>query len=250
MESQNLVSLIPVPGLPLIKAGDDLASEINSSILKASLAVEDRDIFVIAQKIVSRAEGREVQLDAIKPSKEAVKLAKISGKPAALCQVILDNSKRIIRVEPGIIVTEHHLGYIGTSAGIDRSNTCSVDNTVLLLPVNPDKSASNIRGKLQKLLNRKISVIVSDSGGREDRFGSRGEAIGVAGIPALLKEDRVDLYGRPLHTEIALADSVAALANLVMGESDEYLPVILVRGVDYPFDEGASIQTVLKSMGS
>jgi len=247
MEKKNQISFIPVPDLPLIKAGDNLASEIYKSILKASLEIEDGDIFVVAQKIVSKAEKREVQLDTITPSKEAIELSKVSGKPASLCQVILNESRKIIKVEPGIIVTEHRLGYISTSAGIDRSNTGSTSGDIaLLLPKDPDKSASGIRIKLQQLLNKEISVIVSDSGGRADRLGSRGEAIGVAGIPALLREDKVDIFGRPLHTEIALADSVAALANLIMGESDEHCPVIVARGIKYTIDEEASIQTILK----
>lgn len=247
METKNQTILFPIPDLPLIKNGDNIGSEIYKSIVRASLTVKDKDIFVVAQKIVSKAEGRSVQLNSVVPSGRAVELSRISGKPASLCQVILDESKRIVKVEPGVIVTEHHLGYISSSAGVDRSNTGSAAGDVaLLLPKDPDKSARNIKNKLQELSGRNISVIISDSGGRADRLGSRGEAIGVAGISALLVKDKVDLFGRSLHTEIALADSIAALANLIMGESDEQCPVVVARGIKYSFDEKASIQTILK----
>jgi len=247
VEKKRPVCFFLIPGIPLIQKGDNLGLKIYKATKQAKFSFQENDIIVIAQKIVSKAEGRAIPLKSVIPSQEAQKLSQESGKPAELCQVILKEAERIIKVEPGIIVTEHHLGYIGTSAGVDRSNTGSPTGEIaLLLPADPDKSARRIRKKIKSLLNINVAVIISDSGGRPDRLGSRGEAIGVAGIPSLLIDNRKDLFGRPLHTEIALVDSVAATASLVMGESNEKCPVVIVRGVKYPIDEKASIQTILK----
>lgn len=246
-EKRGSVCFFPISGIPVVQKGDDIGSEIYKAIKQSNFSFQENDIVVIAQKIISKAEGRAISLNSIVPSKEAQKLSRKSGKSAELCQVILKEAERIIKVEPGIIVTEHRLGYIGTSAGVDRSNTGSPTGEIaLLLPADPDESARKIRKKIMDLLNVNIAVIVSDSGGRSDRLGSRGEAIGVAGIPPLLIDDKKDLFNRPLHTEIALVDSVAAFASLVMGESNEMRPVVVVRGVSYPIDEKASIQTILK----
>ena len=247
IEKRRLVCFFPILGIPLIQKGDDLGLEIYKATKRSEFFFQENDIIVIAQKIVSKAEGRTIPFNSVVPSGEAQELSQKSGKPAELCQVILEEAEKVIKVEPGIIVTEHHLGYIGSSAGVDRSNTgSSTGEIALLLPADPDKSARRIRKKIKSLLNINLAVIISDSGGRSDRLGSRGEAIGVAGIPSLLVDDRKDLFGRPLHTEIALIDSVAATASLVMGESNEKCPVVVVRGVKYPVDEKASIQTILK----
>lgn len=247
IERRRPVCFFPILGIPVIQEGDDIGLAICQAAKQIMFSFQKNDIIVIAQKIISKAEGRVISLNSVVPTKEAQELSRKSGKPAELCQVILKEAKRIIKVEPGIIVTEHRLGYIGTSAGVDRSNTGSPTGEIaLLLPVNPDESAKKIRKKIKSLLNVNIAVIVSDSGGRSDRLGSRGEAIGVAGIPPLLIDDKKDIFDRPLHTKIALADCVAAFASLVMGESNEMCPVVVVRGVSYPIDEKASIQTILK----
>jgi len=247
IEKRWPVCFFPISGIPVIQRGDDIGLEIYQAAKQIKFSFQKNDIIVVAQKIISKAEGRTVSLNSVVPSEEARELSRKSGKPAELCQVILKEAERIIKVEPGIVVTEHQLGYICTSAGVDRSNTGSPTGEIaLLLPSNPDESARRIRKKIEGLLDINISVIMSDSGGRSDRLGSRGEAIGVAGISPLLVDDKKDIFNRPLHTEIALADSVAAFASLVMGESNEMCPVVVVRGVSYPIDEKASIQTILK----
>ena len=247
IEKRERVCFFPISGIPVIQEGDDIGLEIYKTTKQSNFSFQENDIIVVAQKIISKAEGRAISLNSVVITKEAQELSQKSGKPVELCQVILEEAKRIIKVEPGIIVTEHRLGYIGTSAGVDRSNTGSPTGEIaLLLPSDPDESARRIRKKIKGLLNIDISVIISDSGGRSDRLGSRGEAIGVAGIPPLLIDDKKDIFNRPLHTEIALADSVAGFASLVMGESNEMCPVVVVRGVSYPINEKASIQTILK----
>lgn len=247
IEKRGPICFFPISGIPVIQKGDDVGLEIYKATKKSKFSFQGNDIIIVAQKIISKAEGMAISLNSVVPTKEAEELSRKSGKPARLCQIILGETERIIKVEPGIIVTEHRLGYIGTSAGVDRSNTGSPTGEIaLLLPTDPDESARKIRKKVKSLSNVNIAVIVSDSGGRSDRLGSRGEAIGVAGISPLLIDDKKDLFNRPLHTEIALADSVAAFASLVMGESNEMCPVVVVRGVDYPIDEKASIQTILK----
>lgn len=246
-EKGQIVQLFSISKIPIIEEGDDIGLEIYLATQKTGFSFKEKDILIVAQKIVSKAEGRSVDLNSVIPSPEALELSKKSGKPAKLCEIILKEARRIIKVEPGIIVTEHRLGYVGTSAGVDRSNTGSPSGEkALLLPVNPDKSARKIRSKIKELSGKEVGVIISDSGGRVDRLGSRAEAIGVAGIPPLLIEDKKDLFGRPLHTEIALSDSLATAAGLLMGESNEGYPVVVIRGVNFTIEEDASIQTILK----
>lgn len=240
------VTLYVVENIPFIKAGDDLGSIIVNCIQDQNLSILDRDVLVVAQKIVSRAENRMVQLSSVTPSQEANDLASKTGRDPRLCQLILDNSK-VLYCNGRAIITEDRLGIVNTSAGIDRSNSGSqYGGIAVLLPENPDLSARKIRDKIKELLGGTIAVIVSDSLGRPWRKGSVGMAIGLAGIEAIHTTEKKDLSGRIIYPEIALVDEIAAAASILMGQADEGYPVIVVRGVDYTPSDAVRIQDILR----
>jgi coenzyme F420-0:L-glutamate ligase / coenzyme F420-1:gamma-L-glutamate ligase len=235
--------LTPIPGIPLIEPGDDLAAIIFSAILKIGINIEDNDIFVVAQKIVSKAEGRLVHLSQVVATAEAESLAKEIEKDPRLVTLILCESNEVLRKRVGTIVVEHKRGFVCANAGIDHSNVRgkwgSEAEWVLLLPENPDGSARNIRDGLQMLSQKKLGVVIIDSHGRAWRMGTSGIAIGLAGVPGLVDlRGTPDLYGFRLKiTQVAAADELAAAASLVMGQADEMLPVVHVRGFPYPLRE-------------
>ena len=191
-------------------------------------------MLVVTHKIVSKAEGRSVSLADVRPSARARELAAATGKDPALVEVILAESRAVLRHRPGLIITEHRLGLVLANAGVDQSNVPQGDGVprVLLLPSDPDASAAGLRAGLGRRFGEPVGVVVSDSVGRAWRNGVVGLAIGVAGLPALLDlRGRPDLEGRPLQvTQVGLADQIAAAAELLMGEADEGLPAVLVRG--------------------
>jgi coenzyme F420-0:L-glutamate ligase/coenzyme F420-1:gamma-L-glutamate ligase len=229
-----MLTLTPLPNIPLIKKDDDLAK----IILKASdFALQDGDIFVLAQKIVSKAEGRLVNLTDVEPSPRALQLATDTDKDARLVELILQESNEIIRTRPGLIVVEHKLGFICANAGIDRSNVHSNDSEfVLLLPENPDLSAKKLRHALEERTGVKFGILIIDSHGRAWREGTVGITIGISGVPGVVDmrgED--DLFGRELQiTQIGAADELAAAASLMMGQANEGKPIVHVRGFPYP----------------
>ena len=239
------LTFTPLPQIPLINPGDNLAELLLISMQLARITCEDGDILVIAQKIVSKAEGRHVNLETISPSKEAIELATRSGKDPRLVELILRESKEVLRVRPGTIIVEHNLGFICANAGIDHSNVKGLDgnpdNWVLLLPVNPDKSALMIRQKIKVATSNRIGVMIIDSHGRAWRQGTVGIAIGISGLPGIVDERGWrDLFGYQLKiTMVAAADELAAAASLVMGEAGEGLPAVHVRGFPYPLREGS-----------
>lgn len=205
------------------------------------MILEDGDILVVAQKIVSKAEGRMQRLSAFTPSTQAHELARRTGKDPRYVQAVLSESRAVVRIAPNVLITEHRLGHIMANAGVDHSNIgaeSEADDTILLLPEDPDRSARALRSALVPTPVSRIGVIVSDSFGRPWRLGTTGVAIGVAGPPSLIdKRGETDLYGRVLQmTEIAFADSVAAAAVLVMGEAAEGCPAVLIRGLAW--DDG------------
>lgn len=223
-----------VPGIPLVKPGDDIAELILAALAASELGLEGGDVLVLAQKIVSKAEGRYAYLNGVEPSAEAVELAGQCDKDPRHMQIVLNESREIIRRRPGVVIVEHVLGYVHANAGIDRSNINSEDDNprLLLLPENPDRSAAELRSALLASTGVGVNIIINDSAGRAWRNGTVGFAIATAGFEAL--ENRVgeaDLYGRPLEvTEVAVADELAAAASFMMGQGDEALPLVLIRG--------------------
>jgi coenzyme F420-0:L-glutamate ligase / coenzyme F420-1:gamma-L-glutamate ligase len=244
------VSIIPISDFPRVKPGDDLAGLLIASLQANSLAPQDGDIVVLAQKIVSKAEKRYVDLALITASERARELAAATDKDPRLVELILRESRRVVRQAPGVLVVEHRLGFIMANAGIDASNVDPAmgREPVLLLPENPDRSAALLRDRLRVAFSKNIGVIISDSFGRPWRLGTVGVAIGSAGLPALVDlRGQPDLYGRTLRaTLVGFADEVAAAASLVMGQGAEGRPAILVRGLPHTTTEGSIADLVRK----
>ncbi|MGA0562559.1 coenzyme F420-0:L-glutamate ligase [Ancylobacter sp. VNQ12] len=226
------IELIALEGLPLVAPGDDLAVLIGEALARSSLALRDGDVLVLAQKIVSKAEGRRVALADVEPSEEARAFAVQVGKEPRLVELILRESARVVRARPNVLIVEHRLGLIMANAGIDQSNV--EPGYALLLPENPDASAARLRARLAPE-GMRFGVVINDSFGRPWRRGTTGVAIGAAGLPALVdRRGEADLFGRPLQvTMIALADEIAASASLLMGPAAEGIPAVLVRGLDW-----------------
>lgn len=230
-----------LPGLPEIEAGADLANCITDALRAAGQVLRERDVLVVAQKIVSKAEGRTVDLDTVVPSSEAQRIAQVTRKDPRIVEVILRESEEIVRAVPNVLIVRHRLGFVMANAGVDRSNVPleragdAVRERLLLLPHDPDGSAAGLRDALMKRFGVRIGVIVSDSFGRPWRRGVLNIALGSAGIPALIdRRGERDREGRALEvTEVAFADAIAAGAALAMGEAAEGTPVVLVRGLDW-----------------
>lgn len=240
------ITLHAIEGIPFIKAGDNLGEIIADCTKQQEFWIKDRDIFVVAQKIVSRAENRIVPLSSVTPSQKANNLAFNTGRDPRLCQLILDNG-RVLYCNGRAIITEDRLGIVNTSAGIDRSNSGSQEGEIaILLPEDPDLSARRIRAILEKILDVSIAVIVSDSLGRPWRKGSVGMAIGLAGIAAIHSAKKKDLSGRIIAPEIALVDEIAAAASILMGQANEGYPVVIVQGVDYMSFDTVGIRDLLR----
>ena len=236
--------LIALPEFPLVEPGDDLAALIQASLARGSLFLEDGDLLVIAQKIVSKAEDRYVYLNRVAVGERAEQLALEVDKDPRLVQVILDQSNVVVAQRQGVLIVEHQLGYVHANAGIDQSNITSDEQNprVLLLPENPDLSADKLVRKLKTSPDQQLSVIINDSAGRAWRNGSAGFAIGTSGFVAL--EDMIgdrDLFGREMQvTEVAIADELAAAASFLMGQAGESAPVVLVKGANVkPSSEGS-----------
>lgn len=230
------ITITGIKDIPLIKpmpeGSTDLANLIGDAIEAMSLIPEDGDILVLAQKIVSKAEGRQVALETVTPSAEAHSLAEEVDKDPRIVELILSESNRVVRKIPGVLIVEHRLGFVHANAGIDQSNVEGEDQA-LLLPVDSDVSANLIRGALEKRFGVSLGIVIADSMGRAWRKGTVGFSIGNAGTDGLLDlKGTQDLTGRILEiTEVGRADELAAAAGLIMGQSDEGQPVALVRGV-------------------
>ncbi len=242
------MEVVPLQGLPLIRAGDDLAELIASAFRRNDVTPRAGDVLVVAQKIVSKAEGRLVDLATIEPSEQAVALAGEVDKDPRLVQVILSESVRVVRARRGVLIVEHRLGFIMANAGVDQSNVAPVDGAhrVLLLPENPDRSAETLRRGLKAATGVDLAVVINDSFGRPWRQGTAGVAIGVAGLPALIDlRGRPDLFGRRLEVSVVgFADEIAAAASLVMGQANEALPVVVVRGLSWSAPESTAASMV------
>jgi coenzyme F420-0:L-glutamate ligase/coenzyme F420-1:gamma-L-glutamate ligase len=231
------LEIFAVPGLPMVKVGDDLATLIVDATARAGLALQDRDVVVIAQKIVSKAEGRTVDLSTVAPTDEAIALAAKVQKDPRIVQVVLSESVRVVRSRPNLMIMQHRLGFVMANAGVDQSNVAPSDGVhrALLLPVDPDRSAEAIRARLAERFGVKLGCIISDSFGRPWRRGTAGVAIGCAGLPALIDlRGQPDLFGRILEVSIiGFADEIAAAASLLQGQAAEGQPVIIVRGLTW-----------------
>ena len=229
------LELLALPGIPMVRAGDDLAALIIAALDRH--APRDGDVVVVAQKIVSKAEGRTVDLATVTPSAAAETLAAEVGKDPRLVEVILGESARVVRSRPNLIIVQHRLGFVMANAGVDQSNVAPADgiHRVLLLPRDPDGSAAALRERLRQHYNVALGVIISDSFGRAWRRGTSGIAIGAAGLPSLIDlRGQPDLFGRTLEVSIiGFADEIAAAASLLQGQAAEAQPVILVRGLDW-----------------
>lgn len=228
--------LIVLGDLPIVGAGDDIGRCIKEAMARGGIALAPGDIVVIAQKIVSKAEGRAVRLADLTPSARALELAEVTGKDPRLVEAVLGESTAVLRAVPTVLIVEHRLGHVMANAGIDQSNVegnAERDEWMLLLPLDPDASAEAVRRRLDPDGNLEIGVIVSDSFGRPWRNGTTGVALGIATVPAVVDQrGDPDIHGRPLQsTETGFADSVAAAAVLMMGEGAERSPVVIVRGV-------------------
>ena len=233
-DMQVPLSIEVIPDFPIVKAGDDIAQQIGDTMAAAKLALQDGNVVVVAQKIVSLSEGCTVQLCDVDVSAAAERLAAQTDKDPRIVELILRESEEIIRHKPGVIIVRHRLGLIGANAGIDQSNIDQANGEcALLLPKDPDQSAIKLREALVASTGKKVAVVISDSMNRPWRLGTIGTAIGSAGIDVI--DDRrgeSDIYGRELKvTMMNRADSIAAAAVLLMGEATERTPVAIVRGL-------------------
>ncbi len=234
--------LIAADGIPEVRAGDDLAALVLAGLTRAGCTPQNGDVIVLAQKIVSKAEGRLQLLAEVLPSDAAQQLARTCDKDPRVMELLLGESRVVLRQRPGVVIVENRNGLVMANAGIDASNLAGAadDEAVLLLPADPDASAAALRATLEAATGARLGVIINDSFGRAWRQGTIGTAIGAAGVPALLDlRGRPDRRGRRLETsELAVADEIAAAASLLMGQADEGRPVVLVRGLPYPLAEG------------
>ncbi len=242
------LEVIALPGLPIVAPGDDLAALITAALIHAELVLRDGDVVVVASKLVSRAEGRFVDLGAIEPTPRAHQLATRTGHDPRHVEVILREASDVSRAVPGVLIVRHRLGLVVANAGVDFSNAVpppalagsGVGPWALLLPADPDASAARLRAALAP--TSAIGVVISDSFGRPFRLGSVGVAIGAAGVPPLWDQrGRRDLFGRELeHTVTALADQIAAAADLVAGQADEGRGAVVVRGLRFAASDGGA----------
>ena len=239
------MTLTALPGMPLVKPGDDLAGLILEGLKRSALDLRDGDVIVVAQKVVSKAEGRWVDLKTVQPSSAAIELAAQTSKDPRLVQVILSESRQVVRTRAALIIVLHRLGFVCANAGVDHSNVGGPNGDggewVLMLPEDPDRSAAELRRRLEQASGARLGILIIDSHGRAWRLGTAGVAIGVSGFPALLDlRGRPDLFGYILQvTQVGLADEIAAAASALMGQADEGRPVIHVRGLPYALREGS-----------
>ena len=234
---QGGIQILPIPGIPLVQPGDDLAALIIEAAEAAGLSLIAGDILVMAQKIVSKAEGRLVRLADVTPGEEAVRLAEETGKDARVVQAVLDDSRAVVRARAGVLIVEQSSGWVCAHGGLDHSNVApEEEETVALLPADSDASATAIRGRIQAKTGATVAVLISDSHGRPWKMGTVGVCIGCAGLPALWDQRGLtDLFGYELvASEECIVDELCAAASLVMGQSSEGRPAAIIRGYRRP----------------
>lgn len=238
----NTLTLTAIDGIPMVRRGDDLAALLGAALRRSGLGLKRGDILVVCQKVVSKAEGRAVALEAIEPSKLAQSLAGRWGKDPRALELVLRESKRIVRMDRGVLITETGPGWVCANAGVDESNSLA-DGYAVLLPEDADASAAKIRSGLRNLFGVDVAVIVSDTFGRPWRQGLTEVCLGISGMnPMLDLRGSADLNGRELrHTVVAVADELAAAAGLLMSKAGA-TPAVLVRGLSYePAEASARI---------
>jgi len=237
--------LTPLLEIPLIYPGDNLAEIVVKSLIRSKISLQDGDIFVFTQKVVSKAENRYRNLTTVTPSQSALDLADKTGKDPRLVELILQESSEVLRTRQGLIIVEHRLGFVCANAGIDHSNVKGLwgdhEDWVLLLPENPDFSSEEIQKCLESATGKKLGVMIIDSHGRAWRMGTVGVCIGVSGLPGLVDlRGKKDLFDYELRvTDVGAADELAAAASLVMGQVSEATPIIHVHGFPYPLRDGS-----------
>ena len=240
------VSIAALAGIPLVKQGDDIAGLILDGLAASGFALKRGDVLVIAQKIVSKAEGRGVDLRGVSPSPRAKQLAAEVEKDARLVELVLRESTEVVRHRKGVLVVAHRSGIVLANAGIDASNVAGDEHHVLLLPEDCNRSCRDIRVRLGARTGVEPAVLIIDSLGRAWRNGTVGVALGAAGLPALLDlRGTPDLFGRKLHsTEVGIADEIAAAASMLMGQAGEGTPVVLLRGLNLPSADGSAADLI------
>jgi coenzyme F420-0:L-glutamate ligase/coenzyme F420-1:gamma-L-glutamate ligase len=235
-----MMQIFGLSKMPLVRRGDRIADQIVKAAAEDGLQIEARDVLVVAQKIVSKAEGKEVSLKSVSPSTFSKALSRITGKDPRHLEVILGETESVVRMRDAHLIVETHHGFVCANAGVDKSNVEN-KNSVTLLPADPDKSAREIRNRIRELTGADVGVIVSDTFGRAWRIGQVDVAIGVDGMnPVADYRGRKDMFGHPLNvTQIAVADELASAAELIMKKSDG-VPVAIVRGFEYPRGKGSA----------
>ncbi|MGQ9551266.1 MAG: coenzyme F420-0:L-glutamate ligase [Candidatus Bathycorpusculaceae bacterium] len=243
----SAIRIIPVKGLPIVKEGDNIAKLVFAATERQKTPIKERDILIVTHVVVSKAEGNVVNLKEVSPSKFAKEIAKKTGKDPALVEVILQESRSIVRIGDGNLITETKHGFVCANAGVDKSNVGGERN-VVLLPKNPDASAEKIRREIKRLTGCEVAVIVSDTHGRPLRTGEINVAIGVAGIkPIRDRRGEKDLFGYVLRIkQTAVADELASAAELVIGQADEGIPVAIIRGYNYQESQNAKATDLIR----
>ena len=243
----NSIKIIGIKGLPIVKEGNNLAELLCKAAEKQGTPIQDGDIIVITHVIVSRAEGRILNLDKIKPSEFAKKIAEPYEKDPALVEIVLREAVNIVRMGDGKLITETKQGFVCANSGVDKSNVPG-ERVVALLPENPDISAQKIREDIRNLTGCDVAVIISDTHGRPLREGEINIAIGVAGLkPIRDRRNEKDLFGYVLRVkQTAIADELASAAELVIGQADEGIPVAIIRGYNYPKSEDAKATELIR----
>jgi coenzyme F420-0:L-glutamate ligase/coenzyme F420-1:gamma-L-glutamate ligase len=251
LQAARRLTLVALPGFPMVEPGADLAALILEGVERAGDELRDRDVVVVAQKIVSKSENRYLDLRQVEPSEQARALAREVDKDPRLVEVILRESSEVVRYRTGVLVVEHRLGFVLANAGVDQSNITHEEelDRVLLLPENPDSSAAALREELRTRAGVDVGVVINDSLGRPWRNGTVGVALGAAGVLCLQDlRGTADLFGRTLRvTEVGVGDELASAASLLMGQAGEGTPVILVRGLDLAADVWAGASSLLRT---
>jgi coenzyme F420-0:L-glutamate ligase / coenzyme F420-1:gamma-L-glutamate ligase len=236
-----------LPNLPMFQEGNNLHDILDFSLFESSIKLQNGDVLVIAQKIISKIEGRTVNLATVNPSEIAIEIANEVKKDARLVELILNESSEVIRMKPGLIITRHRSGFISANAGIDTSNVAGSNEWVLLLPEDSDQSARKIREYYAETQSVNIGILIIDSHGRAWRKGTSGLTIGLAGVPGVVdRRGEEDLFGYTIvATDIGVADELAAGASLLMGQVNEGTPIIHARGFPYDFRD-SSLSEILR----